>query len=107
LPSEEVVEILEANQDLLDAEFLEMLETVAEYMSQQGDENTANWLRNLANQLREALNLSSPTAANTSEEDLQAHLQFLIEVLKATRKAKGDARGSLPVAGRQHKISQS
>jgi hypothetical protein len=57
-PSGEESEILQANQDLLDAEFLLMLEAVAEFMSQEGDENAANWLRNLANQLREALNLT-------------------------------------------------
>jgi CHAT domain-containing protein len=96
-PSGEEPEILQANQDLLDADFLLMLEGVAEYVSQQGDENVANWLRNLANQLREALNLSSPTAANTSEEDLQAHLQFLMEVLQAMVKSRGDAQVIYPL----------
>jgi len=96
-PSEEVVEILEANEDLLDADFLLMLEVVAEYMSQQGHENAANWLRNLANQLGEALNLSSSTAANTSEEDLQAYWQFLMTVLQATAESEGDARVVYPL----------
>nr|NMG10125.1 hypothetical protein [Brasilonema sp. UFV-L1] len=96
-PTGEEPEILQANLDLLDADFLEMLEGVAEYISQQGDENAANWLRNLANQLREALNLSSSTAANTSEEDLQAHLQFLIEVLQATAESEGDAQVVYPL----------
>ena len=35
-PTEEEPEILEANQDLLDAEFLGMLEAVAEMKVQQG-----------------------------------------------------------------------
>ncbi|QDL06562.1 hypothetical protein DP113_00355 [Brasilonema octagenarum UFV-E1] len=46
-PSEEEAEILQANLDLLDAEFLLMLEGVAEYMSQQGNENAANWLTHI------------------------------------------------------------
>lgn len=57
-PSGEEPEILRANQELLDADFLQVLEAVAQMCFQQGDENTANWLRNLGNQLVEALNLS-------------------------------------------------
>jgi CHAT domain-containing protein len=103
-PSGEEPEILQANQDLLDADFLQMLEVAAEMKVQQGDENAANWLRNLAIQLREALNLSSPTAGNISEEDLQAHLQFLVEVLQATAESGGDAQVVYPllVSNRQY-----
>ncbi len=96
-PSGEEPEILQANQDLLDADFLQMLEAVAEYTSQQGDENAANWLRNLAIQLREALNLSLPTAAKISEEDFQAHLQFLMKILQATAESRGDAQVIYPL----------
>ncbi|MBP5977952.1 tetratricopeptide repeat protein [Brasilonema sp. CT11] len=74
-----------------------MLEGAAEYVSQQGDKNTANWLRNLAIQLRKALNLPPSTIANTSEEDLQAHLQFLMRVLEATAESQGDARVIYPL----------
>lgn len=96
-PSGEELEILQANLDLLDADFLQMLEGVAEMKVQQGDENAANWLRNLANQLWEVLNFSSLTVANTSEEDLQAHLQFLMTVLQATQESEGDARVVYPL----------
>jgi CHAT domain-containing protein/tetratricopeptide (TPR) repeat protein len=88
-PSGEEPEILEANQDLLDADFLQMLEAAAE---QQRDENVAKRLKNLANQLRKDLNLSSSTVANISENELQAHLQFLGKVLQATAESEGDAR---------------
>ncbi|NJM70152.1 MAG: CHAT domain-containing protein [Scytonema sp. RU_4_4] len=96
-PSGEEPEILQANLDLLDAEFLLMLEAVAEMKVQQGNENTANLLRNLANRLREALNLPSPTAGNISEEELQAHLQFLGKVLQATAESNGDAQVVYPL----------
>ncbi|BAY44076.1 TPR repeat-containing protein [Scytonema sp. HK-05] len=67
-----------------------------------------NWLRNLANQLREALNLTpqppSPQAERgensplTADGDgLQAYLQFLMEVLQATAESEGDAQVIYPL----------
>ncbi len=56
-----------------------------------------NWVRNLAVELGEALNLSSPTVANPSEQDLQAYEQFLMEVLQATAESEGDARRVYPL----------
>ncbi|MGH8000754.1 MAG: hypothetical protein ACREPR_15330 [Brasilonema sp.] len=50
-PSGEEPEILAANQDLLDAEFLQLMEAEAEMALQQGNENTANRLRNLVREL--------------------------------------------------------
>ncbi|HAX85255.1 MAG TPA: hypothetical protein DCY91_03085, partial [Cyanobacteria bacterium UBA11370] len=56
-----------------------------------------NWLRNLAVQLGEALNLSSPTNANLSEDDLQAYEQLLMEILQATSDSEGDERVVYPL----------
>ncbi|MGF1934492.1 MAG: hypothetical protein RM347_008830 [Nostoc sp. ChiQUE02] len=50
-PDGEEPEILAANTELLDARFLQVLAAVANHFAQQGEENTANWLRNLATQL--------------------------------------------------------
>ena len=91
-PSGEVPQILQANRELLDADFLQMMDAETQRLSQQGNENAANWLRNLAVELGEALNLASPTVANPSEQDLQAYGQFLSEVLQATEESGGDAR---------------
>ena len=58
-PDEEKPEILAANRDLLDADFLARVEDVEEMFSQeQGNENRINRLRELASQLREEFNLS-------------------------------------------------
>ena len=75
-------EILQENRDLLDAEFLQMVEAVAKMMSEEGRENDANWLRNLKNQLAEYLNESSLQRQidDLSEEDLQAYLQVLMQI---------------------------
>ncbi|MBD2384062.1 CHAT domain-containing protein [Cylindrospermum sp. FACHB-282] len=90
-PNGEEPGILQAHQDLLDADFLQTVEAVAEYFAQQGNENNAGWLRNLATQLRGALNL------NMSILDLEAYGQFLLEVLQATADSKGDAQVVYPL----------
>lgn len=48
----EEVEILEANQDLLDADLLTAMAQVADYLTEQGKENAANWLRSFAAKLQ-------------------------------------------------------
>ena len=95
-------EILQMNQDLLDAEFLRMVEAVAEMMSEKGDENTANWLRSLGNQLAKALNLYVNSSSDTdkrelTQKNLQVYYQFLIKLLQITYKSKGDAEVIYPL----------
>ncbi|MGL5063905.1 MAG: hypothetical protein ACRC62_28290, partial [Microcoleus sp.] len=96
-PNGEEPEILAANRELLDADFLQVLEAVAQVFSQNGEENTANWLRNLGNQLVEALNLSLPVnqaqnLESLSESDFQVYLEFLLQVLQATSDSSGNAQ---------------
>ncbi|KOP26270.1 hypothetical protein AMR41_11260, partial [Hapalosiphon sp. MRB220] len=79
-PSGEESEILTANQDLIDAGFLQMLLAVAQMMAQEGEENTANWLINLAEHI--ATDLYQP---------------FLIELLQATEKSWGDPQVIFPL----------
>lgn len=45
---EEIQKILVANQELLDAEFVQVVTAVAEKREQEGEENTTECLRNLA-----------------------------------------------------------
>ncbi|WP_245911799.1 tetratricopeptide repeat protein, partial [Brunnivagina elsteri] len=88
-PSGEEPEILAANQELLDAGFVQTLEEVAQMYSQHGDETTANWLQGLAMQLGEALNLDTKVNSQSlSEEEIQTYYQFLMEVLQATADSK-------------------
>ena len=94
-------EILRANQELLDAGFLQVLEAVAQMYWQEGQENIAKWLINLANQLGKALNLSQvdekQNLESLSKEDFEAYLQFLLQVLQATRESNGDAQVIYPL----------
>ncbi|MBD2603526.1 CHAT domain-containing protein [Scytonema hofmannii FACHB-248] len=85
-PSGEEAGILAANQELLDAGFVQKVEEVAQMYSQRGDENTANWLQYLASYLQKALNLDNEVDLQSlSEEEIQeVYRQFLMEVLQAT-----------------------
>ena len=78
--------ILQANRELLDVGFLQVVVGVAETFTQQEEENTANWLLALASQLSEELDIALTPEPETpiNEADFDTYLQFLSEVLKAT-----------------------
>jgi CHAT domain-containing protein len=80
---EELNNILQANQELIDPEFLQVMENYATGLEQQGNNNPAAWLRNMAQQLGQFLN---PLAG--SIEEYQA---FLWEVLQAEAESNGDS----------------
>ncbi|MFN6474386.1 MAG: hypothetical protein RMY36_032535, partial [Nostoc sp. SerVER01] len=89
-PSGEEPKILAANTELLDADFVQVLAAVADDFAQQGEENTANWLRNLATYLTSE---TSPT----TEEDIETYRQFLLKILQATADSNGDAQVIYPL----------
>jgi hypothetical protein len=91
-------EILAANQELLDAGFVQTVEAVAQMCSQHGDEKTANRLRNLAMQLGEALNLDTKIDLQSlSEEEIQAYYPFLTQILQATADSSGNSQVVYPL----------
>ena len=49
--------ILQANQELIDPQFLQVMENYATWLEEQGNHNPAAWLRNIAQQLRQFLTL--------------------------------------------------
>ena len=59
--------ILQANQELIDPQFLQEMENYATGLEQQGNNNPAAWLRNMAQQLRQFLN---PQARNIEEYEV-------------------------------------
>ena len=100
--SGEEPKILRANQELLDAGFLQVLEAVAQISSQDGHEKRAKWLRNLANKLVEALNLSSPVnekqnLESLSDSDFHIYQEFLLKILQSTDESEGDAEVVYPL----------
>ncbi|WP_377478846.1 MAG: CHAT domain-containing protein [Microcoleus anatoxicus] len=73
-PSGEEGDILEAHRELVDADFVQVMEAVAANMAEKGESN-AGWLQNLAAQLANHVRSTA-----TPEE----YLSFLMEVLQAT-----------------------
>ncbi|MBE9212846.1 CHAT domain-containing protein [Plectonema cf. radiosum LEGE 06105] len=94
-------EILTAHQDLLDAGFVHQLEELAQIYSQHGNENTANWLQNLASYLKEVLNLDNQVDLQfLSKEEMETYFQFVGEVLQATADSKGNPQVVYPLLAR-------
>jgi len=86
-PSGEEDDILNANRELVDANFVQVMEAEAEKMAAEGNSN-AGWLQNLAAQLA---NYISNTA--TPEE----YLSFLEKVLQVTRESNGNPQVVYPI----------
>ncbi|MEM9925935.1 MAG: CHAT domain-containing protein [Cyanobacteria bacterium P01_D01_bin.50] len=80
--SEELQQVLAANQELLDTEFLRVVTNVAEHYAQEGDENTAEWLRSLAAYL-------TPENTPITEADIQIYGGLLKEVVRTIIDSKG------------------
>jgi len=92
-PSGEELEILQANSDLLDLEFLQVCEAVAAQLAESGNENEADFLRNLASQLGEFLGFTSAAGnevENNSPDNYLTFLQLLVQT--ELENFGGDAR---------------
>jgi hypothetical protein len=79
---EELNNILQANQELIDPEFLQEMENYATWLEQQGNNNPAAWLRNMAQQLGQYF---KPQAGSIEE-----YQDFLSEVLQAEAESNSD-----------------
>jgi tetratricopeptide (TPR) repeat protein len=93
------LEILQANPDLLDAGLVRAMLEVVEMREQDGDRNSANWLRNLATQIATGMGSSLSTLLREAEADellrqgvdlqrtsqFKASLQFLQPALNIYR----------------------
>jgi hypothetical protein len=71
----EELNILQANQELIDPEFLQVMENYATELEEQGYNSHAAWLRDMAQQLGQYLNLQAGS--------IEAYQGFLLEVLQA------------------------
>ncbi|NES17924.1 MAG: tetratricopeptide repeat protein [Symploca sp. SIO3E6] len=80
-PDGEEAQILNANRELVDAGLLQVMAQVAEQLEADGNQNAADFLRDLNSQLVEVLEISETTSANPSSQDYE---KFLMEVLQAT-----------------------
>ncbi len=88
--------ILQANQELIDPEFLQVMENYATGLEEQGNNNPVAWLRNIAQQLGQYLN---PQAVNIEE-----YQGFLSEVLRAEAKSNSDPAVVYPILQRRQHL---
>ena len=79
----ELNNILQANQELIDPEFLQVMENCATWLEQQGNNNDAAWLRYIPQQLGQYLN---PQAGSIEE-----YQGFLLELLQAEAESNDPA----------------
>ncbi|MEG4210947.1 hypothetical protein [Microcoleus sp. S13_B4] len=86
-PSGEEDDILNANRDLVDANFVQVMAAEAEKMAAEGNSKAA-WLQNLAAELANFI------ASANSHTD---YLKFLREVLQAIFKSRGNPQVVYPL----------
>ncbi|MEG4627932.1 CHAT domain-containing protein [Microcoleus sp. w1-18aA5] len=88
-PNGEEPQILQANLELVDSGFLQFCEVVAENLAEEGEENYANFLRNLASQLGQFLGMNDEGDSDRSEgENPQEYEKFIRELLQAEADSK-------------------
>jgi hypothetical protein len=76
----------------LDRGFLETCELVASTLAEQGGENGANFLRNLASQLWQLIDRNDDGDNKKSAgENFQQYANFFLELLQAEQDSKGDS----------------
>jgi len=92
--------ILQANQELIDPQFLQEMENYATGLEEQGNNNPVAWLRNMAQQLGQYVN---PQAGSIEE-----YQEFLLEVLQAEIESNSDRRVVYPILQRgQHLLDDT
>ena len=100
-------QILEANLELVDAGFLQVCEVVAENLAEEGQENQANYLRNLTSQLGQFLGMNNEGDSERSEiENSQEYENFILDLLQAEEDSNSDIKVIYPMlGGRQHLLN--
>ena len=98
-PQGQEAEILQAQDELVDAGLLAVMEQVAAYLESQGSSN-AGWLRELAAQLAQALGLGKEQAT-VRAAGIVAAAQFLMETLQLVDASEGNPQHVYPVWAQQ------
>jgi len=106
-PNGEEPQILQDNSELLDRGFLETCELVASTLAEQGGENGANFLRNLASQLWQLIDMNdNGDNKKSAGENFQEYANFFLELLQAEQDSKGDIAVIYPmIEQRQHLLN--
>lgn len=108
-PNGEEPLILQDNSELVDRGFLETCESVAAKLAEQGGENGANFLRNLAIRLEELLQINDGLDSdNSATEASQEYASFILELLQAEQTSQSNIAVIYPMlAEREHLLNAS
>ncbi|WP_013320659.1 CHAT domain-containing tetratricopeptide repeat protein [Gloeothece verrucosa] len=99
-PQGDEPKILQANEELLDEGLLQVMESYAAWLEEQGNKNNADWLRNWALSLGEYL--------NRQEVNIEEYQKFLQEVLQAEYESKSNVAVVYPILERhQHLLNDT
>ena len=100
-------QILQANLELVDSGFLQVCEVVAEKLAEEGQENPANFLRNLASQIGQFLGMNDEGDSDNSEgENPQEYANFILDLLQAEQDSNSDLKVIYPILRqRQHLLN--
>ena len=79
---EELNNILQANQEFIDPDFLQVMENYATWLEQQGNNNPVAWLRDIAQEFWQDLNQGFLL--------LEYYRTFLLEILQAVHESNSD-----------------
>jgi CHAT domain-containing protein/signal recognition particle subunit SEC65 len=99
-PNGEEAEILDANQELVDAGLLQVMETVIQVFSQRRSEKSANWanrLRNLSERISQALKIHQFPQTQGKTKNSDAYIRFLQQVLQAIKESRANAQVVYPL----------
>ena len=105
-PSGEEAQILGDNFQLLDAEFMQVCEALAATLAQEGNENGANFLRNLASQVGKFLGMREEEDSDNSEAgNPEEYSKFILELLETEENYNGLAAVYPILKQRQHLLN--
>jgi CHAT domain-containing protein/tetratricopeptide (TPR) repeat protein len=105
-PGGEEPQLLQANSELIDGEFLQVCQMIAENLAGEGQENAADFLRSMTSQLGQLLGMNDDEDSdNSEEENPQEYENFIRELLQAEESYSGLA-GVYPILDqRQHLLN--
>ncbi|MEG4289693.1 hypothetical protein Q5692_14695 [Microcoleus sp. C2C3] len=104
-PNGEEPQILQDNSELLDRGFLETCELVASTLAEQGGENGANFLRNLASQLWQLIDMNdNGDNKKSAGENFQEYANFFLELLQAEQDSNSDIAVIYPMLDRRQHL---
>ena len=95
--NEEINEVLNSNRSLLDMGLVQAIRQIARIYADRGEENAANFLVDVAQQLTDYLGLSPSTSTSYTTPTSDSKFTFILQILKAIGDSKGNPQAVYPL----------